>query len=550
MNRKQKIIISITGILLVTLILAGLTYAYFLTRIQGNTNTRSISVDTANLSLTYGDGNGSIITATKITPGTVVGTKTFTVTNTGNVDNGYLVVLDNVSVTYVSTFDNQIAGTATTFESNDFVYTLTCTSSDSNSCNEVTNETTLPIQQGNETKTVIQNGILITNSIAPSTVHTYTITVTYKETGIDQSDDMNKALSARINIKDIKQINPYTSGTLAYNIINNAMLNKNGTELRATPLTRPAEEVSTATEKELSITPDDYGTSYYYRGGVEDNYVNFAGMCWRIVRIDGEGNIKIILEDQDIITNGSPCASSNGNWDIGTGNFGYTYYGSGELTASDGITTNSNYLYAMDYLHGDSSSMAYAFKNFQTNTLSSYLNKLESGNWCMNDKGYSQSGSSGNYTYTELSVNEMLDRKVNGQTFDYDSYVRLNNKTPKEPTLKCNGTVMNDWNDNLTNPTPMYVATLTADEIVYAGGKYNTSNQSYYLINRQSLTFWSLSPNCFYYDRDYAFYVSYNGSVNDDDVNVSNSFRPSVSLKSGTTISGGDGTKANAYTVN
>ena len=49
MNRKQKIIVSTTGIFLVLLILVGLTYAYFLTRINGNTNDKSISVTTANL---------------------------------------------------------------------------------------------------------------------------------------------------------------------------------------------------------------------------------------------------------------------------------------------------------------------------------------------------------------------------------------------------------------------------------------------------------------------------------------------------------------------
>ena len=44
MNKKQKIIVSIVGIAIVSLSLLGLTYAYFLTRIQGNTNTKSISL--------------------------------------------------------------------------------------------------------------------------------------------------------------------------------------------------------------------------------------------------------------------------------------------------------------------------------------------------------------------------------------------------------------------------------------------------------------------------------------------------------------------------
>lgn len=38
MNKSKKIIIYITGILLITLILVGITYAYFLTKIKGNTN--------------------------------------------------------------------------------------------------------------------------------------------------------------------------------------------------------------------------------------------------------------------------------------------------------------------------------------------------------------------------------------------------------------------------------------------------------------------------------------------------------------------------------
>ena len=70
-----------------------------------------------------------------------------------------------------------------------------------------------------------------------------------------------------------------------------------------------------STEKELSATIDDYGTSYYYRGGVEDNYVNFAGMCWKIVRIEGDGSTKLILEDRSAKCNSS---SYTGNWSDGT----------------------------------------------------------------------------------------------------------------------------------------------------------------------------------------------------------------------------------------
>ena len=56
----------------------------------------------------------------------------------------------------------------------------------------------------------------------------------------------------------------------------------------------------------------------------------------------------------------------------------------------------------------------------------------------------------------------MLDKQIKGTTFYYDSNVRLNGKTTKEPTLKCDGTNMSKFADN----TDMYVGTLTADEMV------------------------------------------------------------------------------------
>ena len=621
MSKKAKIIVSISGIVLVMLILVGLTYAYFLTRIHGNTNNKSISVTTANLELTYGDNSAEILgkDLTLIPSDTEIGTKTFTVTNNGN-DTNYVVVIENVSVTKASD------GSTTTFESNDFRYTLTCTKSDGSNCDGVSTQSVFPIN----------GGVLVGNSIKEGDVHTYTFKMWYIDTGIDQSNDMGKTIQARINITDIRSmINPYSANTnsLAYNIIENAKSKANGTELLSYPRSRVAEEIAKTKgnkianedngfygwdgltygdtqdeadggtntvsgadnvakcnsvkgkhisdasscyndcsyigkvedctadgipiintyvdpENTMSIALDDYGTSYYYRGNVIDNYVNFAGMCWRIVRITGDGSIKLILEDQD-----STCATSDGNWNIPTttggttktGNFGYTQHAAKTLTASDG-TQNSSNRYIMNYLNGGTNkdrSMATAFKNFQTGPLANYLDKLKAGDWCLNDKAYATSSDN----TTALTSQEILDKQVKNTTFYYDSSVRLNGKSTKEPTLKCNGTNMKKFADN----TDMYVGTLTADEIVYAGGKAFTSNQDYYLINdyqkTNNLYFWSLSPYYFGY-LDFAFGVDSGGYVDYSNVDsADDSFRPAVSLKSSVQITGGNGTKANAYTI-
>ncbi len=617
MNCKQKIIISVTGIFIVLLILVGLTYAYFLTRIQGNTNTKSISVTTADLKLTYGDGTNQVLALdTKLLPSSdAIGTKDFTVTNEGNSKTSYVVVIEDVSITK--------DGATSTFESNDFRYTLTCTKKDGTNCDGVSSQSVFPIN----------GGVLVTNNIDVSDTQTYTLTLWYIDTGIDQSNDMGKTYNAKVNITNIESLNTYSTNTnsLAYNIIENARTKANGTELLATPRSVVAAQISqygtgkiideivktdklcsgydpwlvgdsesaaqsgsavssydeavgkyvydqcdswtkrllsydsstnTLTfdnkvkeiknETTLSIANDDYGTSYYYRGSVTDNYVNFAGMCWRAVRIAGDGSIKLILEDQD-----STCATSDGNWNIPTttggttktGNFGYTQHAAKTLTASDG-TQNSNTKSLMNYLNGGTDkdkSMATAFKNFQIGPLANYLDKLKAGDWCLNDKAYFETGKYPNYTYTELSPQEILDKQVKGTRFYYDSEVRLDGT--KEPTLKCNGTNMSKFADN----TNMYVGTLTIDEIVYAGGKFRTSNPDYYLINdyhkSNGLYFWSLAPSSFDGNVDSAFSVNGDAFLIYDAVNDNNAFRPAVSLKSSAQITGGDGTKTNPYTV-
>lgn len=51
--------------------------------------------------------------------------------------------------------------------------------------------------------------------------------------------------------------------------------------------------------KETESYEYKYGYSYYFRGNVKDNYLNFLDSCWRIVRITSNGDIKIILADSN-----------------------------------------------------------------------------------------------------------------------------------------------------------------------------------------------------------------------------------------------------------
>lgn len=89
MNTKQKLTLGIAAIFMVTLTIVGVTYAYFVTRVNGDT-TESVKVNTASVgSVEYQAGNGTedVITLSKVLPGTFT-YKTFKVVNTTKDANG------------------------------------------------------------------------------------------------------------------------------------------------------------------------------------------------------------------------------------------------------------------------------------------------------------------------------------------------------------------------------------------------------------------------------------------------------------------------------
>ena len=111
---------------------------------------------------------------------------------------------------------------------------------------------------------------------------------------------------------------------------------------------------------------------------------------------------------------------------------------------------------------------------------------------------------------------------------------------------------MNKFADN----TDMYVGTLTADEIVYAGGKMYTSNRDYYLINdyqeSHSLSFPSLSlydsVDSFKSADTYFHIAGHDCRLRESSVEYA-VFRPAITLISGVKLSSGDGTISNSYKI-
>ena len=81
--------------------------------------------------------------------------------------------------------------------------------------------------------------------------------------------------------------------TLAGRILNDSRITINNNQ--------PDFNINEINEVGIYKTNDDYGVSYYFRGKQPNNYVEFAGFIWRVVRINGDGSIRLIL-DKTLVT--------------------------------------------------------------------------------------------------------------------------------------------------------------------------------------------------------------------------------------------------------
>ena len=77
---------------------------------------------------------------------------------------------------------------------------------------------------------------------------------------------------------------------LAQTILNNNLVNRESKS-------KIGEEAAIVDEG-IILDIDDNGNTYYFRGNVINNYVSFANKTWRIVRINGDGTVRLILDDQ------------------------------------------------------------------------------------------------------------------------------------------------------------------------------------------------------------------------------------------------------------
>ncbi len=295
-----------------------------------------------------------------------------------------------------------------------------------------------------------------------------------------------------------------------------------------------SKNLATRNDFSVTVTEDTTGTiyyedtskgrTYYFAGNPSDNWVQFAGFYWRIIRINEDGSLRLIYQGTSNTATGSGTQLAN-------------------ISAFNSSSNNNAYVglkYTTNNVHGTgtNSTILTALNTWYTNNLASYADDLD-GN----------AGFCGDRT---PSTNESVSNGQGGTgttTTYYGGYIRL--VTNRQPTFECANdsdlyTVSGSSNGNKALQYP--IGLISADEVAYAGGVYGANNQSYYLYTGQN--YWTMSPSNFSGSSGSAwvFHVYSNGLLYPN-VFSQIGVRPVVNLKASTTFSSGNGTSLNPYVV-
>ena len=226
--------------------------------------------------------------------------------------------------------------------------------------------------------------------------------------------------------------------------------------------------------------------TYYFRGNVENNYVSFAGYTWRIVRVNEDGTIRIIMQD--------------------------------------GINNNATYVYNSNYSN-------YTYMYYSNSAAKSTLENWYSNN-IGNNSNYSSHIVNGSYFCEEAKTKYDSNYTSGSASMTlYSSYT---------PNFKCK------TDGNGKGQVSASIGLITYDETVFAGGYYRKNNFLYYLYN--NTYYWTMSPGGFQGNYPIIWGIYIEGYCMDAISYGAYRLRPVLNLKADT-LTTGDGTGTNPFII-
>ena len=498
MQKKQTILV-VASLLVVIL---SVTLAYFTAQIIGKG--KDISVSSADLKIIFTDTDGNI-EGNDITPGWS-NSKTFTVKNESNETYKYNIVIKDLVNTFVTNGYLQ--------------YKITSTNGGYN----MTEFEDVP-----KSETATDTILAYSASIDVGVTQTYTVEFIYKnDESVDQSEDMGKTLSGNLYIEKGTE-KPFNGGTLV-----EAIKHYNPTIKTRTDFSSVFTETNTGTlyKATESIAGNTSKDVYYFAGDAKNNWVKFAGFYWRIIRTNYDGSIRLLYS-------GTSHDTTSGY--IGTSAFNTTY---------------KDPMY-VGYMYGTSGSQVNNRTNTNNSTIKTYID-----NWYKNNLSSYSKYISTEAVYCndrELAPGSTYSTSTSS-SFKYATKERL--YTNKTPTYNCANIKDAFSGSNAEAKLTYPIGLMTADEVSFAGGVYNTKAETWYYKNSagESITgsdwWWLLSPDNWNGSAAFVWYVHGSwqswspglliGNIVDRD---SAGARPAISLKSCTLWTSGNGAPETPYEI-
>ena len=224
----------------------------------------------------------------------------------------------------------------------------------------------------------------------------------------------------------------------------------------------------------LCIAPDNYGESYYFRGDVQNNYVYFAGFYWRIIRINGDGSIRMIYDGTNVHENGEASTDRQ----IGKSQFN--------------SSCNDNAF--VGYMYGEVSSSTYkkAHENINESIIKMFIDDWYKSNFLntkyeyyLTDNSFLGNRSLGNDTEnTGYSTTRTL--------YNWYYFANSSLKTSLHGLEEDNYTISSSTTGNMSLNYP--IGLISMEEAVL-GGAYNVTNNKFFLYS--GTDYWTMSADSF-----------------------------------------------------
>ena len=340
---------------------------------------------------------------------------------------------------------------------------------------------------------------------------------------------------------------------------------------------------TTASDKGMYKAQDDLGTSYYFRGAVDNNWVKYGkytkdayivmdrkynyslvdscngfnfctklaskgdDMYWRIIRINGDNSIRMIYTGTTAPDSNTKVVMTERTYISDLLQYTVTSAGASKFNQKSDSAEYVGYMYTIGEQHGTSQSSD--IKTYLDNWYANYTDLNKTGTK-ITDQIYcnDRTASTSNVSYSTTNYTTLTSWNSKGTLYFYGANGRISNDN--NPMLTCavdsDRFTVNKINGKGNSALTYPIGLITIDEVEMAGNNFNESVKSHYLYT--GAHYWTGTPAAFDGDFSFEYSAMDEGGFSMSDVGIRFAARGVVSLSSESKLLG-SGTYNDVYIV-